>query len=111
MVLIITVFILILLAFISGVLFRPMVSNFIKKNFSDWFEFKNNRYEIEFKIEFYSQPSIHHLGEVGTLVKTDPLKIQVDAKTEDEALSLVDLIVKQEVKSELLSIKEIPRIQ
>jgi hypothetical protein len=76
----------------------------------DWFDYKTKRYEIEFKIEFYSQPSIHHLGETGTLVKTDTIKAQIDAETEDEALTLVDLIVKQEVKSELISIKEIQKI-
>lgn len=108
--LIITVFILILIAFIAGVLLRPLISRIAKKNFTDWFDSKYKRYEIEFKIEFYSQPSIHHLGETGMLVKTDPIKVQVDAKEEDEALTLVDLIVKQEVKSELISIKEIPRI-
>lgn len=111
MALITTVFILVLIAFITGVLLRPLISRIAKKNFADWFDSKFKRYEIEFKIEFYSQPSIHHLGETGVLVKTDPIKVQVDAETEDEALTLVDLIVKQEIKSELLSIKEIPKIE
>lgn len=110
MITIITVIAVVVCAFLLGIFFRPLIIKFFKNKLSFLFEEQTKRYEIEFKIEFYSQPSIHHLGETGILVKTEPIKVQVDADTEDEALSTVDQIVKQEVKSELLSIKEIPRI-
>jgi uncharacterized protein YfcZ (UPF0381/DUF406 family) len=71
---------------------------------------KYKRYEVVFKIEFYSQPSLHHLGEEGTLVKSEPVKVQVDAENEDDALNVLDGVIKQEIRAELLSIKEIPKL-
>ncbi len=96
-----------LLFFIVGLFLRPVISKWIKK----YFLVKNTkRFEVVFRIEFYSQPSIHHVGEEGTLVKSEPIKVQVDALDADEALSILDGVVKQEVKSELVSIKEIPKL-
>jgi len=97
-------------AFVFGVILQPLIMKFIKKHFVHWLHSNLKRFEIEFRIEFYSQPSIHHLGEQGILVKTDPIKVQVDAETQDDALTIVDLIVKQEIKSELINIKEISKI-
>jgi uncharacterized protein YfcZ (UPF0381/DUF406 family) len=71
---------------------------------------KYKRFEIIFKIELYTQPSLHHLGEEGSLVKSEPVKVQVDAENEDDALHILDGVIKQEVKAELLSIKEIPKL-
>jgi hypothetical protein len=93
---------------VIGIFLRPVIVKYFKKYLN--FQTNEKRFEIEFKIEFYSQPSIHHVGEQGMLVKTDPIKIQVDAKNADEALDMVDLVVKQEVKSELVSIKEINKL-
>jgi hypothetical protein len=94
-----------LLFFVVGLILRPALSRSIKSMTA-----KIKRYEITFKIEFYSQPSIHHLGEEGVLVKTDSIKLQIDAEGEDEALTMLDGIIKQEIKAELLAMKEIPRI-
>ena len=84
---------------------RPHLNNFINSVTA-----KIKRYEVTFKIEFYSQPSIHHLGEEGVLVKTDSIKLQVDAENQDEALTMLDGIIKQDIRAELLAIKEIPRL-
>lgn len=102
-------FVIIFFSIVAGLLLRPLISKFVKKHLN-FFEEETKRFEIEFKIEFYSQPSIHHLGEQGILVKTDTIKAQVDATSEDEALTMVDEIVKQEVKSELVSIREIKKL-
>lgn len=99
-----------ILFFIVGLILRPAILKLIKKNFSQFFTSKLKRYEITFRIEYYSHPSIHHLGEEGSLVKTEPIKVQVDAESQDEALSSLDEIVKQEIKSELVAIKEITRL-
>ncbi len=96
--------------FIVGFFLRPLVSNWVKSYFNDYFESKYHRFEIEFKIEFYNQPSIHHLGQEGILVKSEPVKVQIDAPDEEEALNLLDGVIKQEVKAELLSIKEVPKL-
>ena len=98
----------IICSMVIGIFLRPVIVKYFKKYLN--FQTNEKRFEIEFKIEFYSQPSIHHVGEQGMLVKTDPIKIQVDAKNADEALDMVDLVVKQEVKSELVSIKEINKL-
>jgi hypothetical protein len=103
-------FIISILFFIVGLVLRPTIVKLIKNNFSQYFTSKLKRYEIIFKIEYYSHPSIHHLGGEGILVKTEPIKVQVDAESEDEALSSLDEIVKQEIKSELIAIKEINRL-
>lgn len=97
-------------SFVIGLAVKPLLSSFFKKHFGDFFEIKLKRFEIVFKIEFYNQPSIHHLGEEGILVKSDPVKIQIDAPDEEEALNILDGVIKQEIKSELLSIKEIQKI-
>lgn len=99
-----------ILFLVIGIIIRPWITKFLKKPFLHFFEPVVKRYEIEFKIEFYSQPSIHHLGETGILVKTDPIKIQIDAENQDEALDLIDSVIKQEVKAELLAIKEIAKL-
>lgn len=95
---------LILIFFTAGLYLRP----FLSKKFKSIFAPELNRYEITFKMEFYSYPSIHHRGEKGVLTKSDPIKIQVDAENQEEALSAVESIVKQKTTTELVSIKEIP---
>ena len=97
-------------AFIAGMIFKPVVLWFIREYIFDYAASKNKRYEVKFKIEFYSQPSLHHLGEEGVLVKTEPIKAQVDAVDADEALNILDNIIKQEIKAELLELKEIPKL-
>lgn len=99
-----------ILFFIIGLLLRPILTKWLKKYFIELFENEYKRYEIVFKIELYTQPSLHHLGEEGTLVKSDPVRVQVDAEDEEEALMLLDTVIKQEVKAELVSIKEIPKL-
>lgn len=99
-----------LLFFITGLILRPVITRLFKKYFYSFFEVKSTRYEVLFKIEFYSQPSIHHLGEEGILVKTEPIKVQVDAESPDEALNTLDGIIKQEIRAELIDIKEIPKL-
>ncbi len=96
--------------FIVGIILRPKIILFLKKHFSQYFQQELKRYEVQFKIEFYNQPSIHHLGEEGKLSKSEAIKIQIDADSQDEALSILEDIIKQEVKSELLEIKEIPKL-
>jgi len=102
-------FILCLSCFLIGLTIKPIVSKLLKKYLGDFFESKLKRFEIVFKIEFYNQPSLHHLGEEGILVKSEPTKIQIDAPDEEEALNILDGVIKQEVKSELVSIKEIQK--
>lgn len=99
-----------ILFFIIGLLLRPILTKWLKKYFIELFENEYKRYEVVFKIELYTQPSLHHLGEEGTLVKSDPVRVQVDAEDEEEALILLDTVIKQEVKAELISIKEIPKL-
>lgn len=98
----------ILLSLIVGALLRPAISKFLKKNFI--FGEENKRFEIEFRIEYYSQPSIYHPGEEGILVKTSPIKAQIDAADQEEALDVLSEIIRNEVKSELVYIREIPKV-
>ena len=99
-----------ILFFVLGIFLRPLFTKWIKKHFVNVYFAESKRYEIIFKVEFYNQPSIHHLGEEGILVKSEPIKIQVDADDEDDALDIVDTLVKQEVKAELMAIKEISKV-
>jgi hypothetical protein len=102
-------FIFSVLFFIIGLILRPFISRLIKSQFGNFFLDKYKRFEIVFKIEFYSKPSIHHLGEEGMLVKSEPVKVQIDAENEDDALEILDGVIKQEIKAELVSIKEIQK--
>jgi hypothetical protein len=104
------VFVFSILFFITGLILRPAITRLFKKHFAGFFEVKSTRYEVLFKIEFYSQPSIHHLGEEGILVKTEPIKVQIDAESPDDALDVLDGIIKQEIRAELVEIKEIPKL-
>jgi hypothetical protein len=103
-------FIFSIIFFIAGIILRPQIVKLLKKHFSQYFHKDIKRYEVQFKIEFYNQPSIHHLGEEGKLARSEAIKIQIDAESQDEALSILEGVIKQEVKAELLEIKEIPKI-
>lgn len=98
---------LIIIFFVIGLLLRPILSKYIRQQLSDFFERKYKTYEIKFRIEFYNQPSIHHEGEKGSLVKSPPIQIQIKSPNEEEALNILENIIKQEVKGELVSIKEV----
>jgi hypothetical protein len=100
-------FCLTLLFFILGLMLRPRLSKYIKRQFADFFDNKHKNYEVEFRIEFYNQPSLHHKGEKGVLVKSPPIQIYVEAIDEEDALDILESIIRQEVKGELISIKEI----
>ena len=100
-------FFLILLFFVLGLMLRPRLSKYIRKQFADFFDNKHKNYEVEFRIEFYNQPSLHHIGEKGVLVKSPPIQIYVEAIDEEDALNILESIIRQEVKGELISIKEI----
>ncbi len=91
----------------AGLLLRPKLVSFFKKRFSHSFAQNINRYEIEFQIQFYSQPSLHQVGANGKLLKLEPIKIKIDAKTEDEAIAIFADIAKHEIKTDLLSIKQL----
>lgn len=100
----------VLLFFILGLILRPRLSKYIKKQFSSLFDEKTQYYQIDFKIEFYNQPSLHHKSEKGVLVKSPPIQIQVEAVDEEDALTILETIIRQEVKGELISIKEISKV-
>jgi len=102
-----TVFLTVLF-FALGLMLRPKISKYIKNNFEIYS--KINVYDIEFRIEFYNQPSLHHEGENGVLVKSPPIKIQIRSTDEEEALISLESIIRQEVKGELISIKEVPKV-
>jgi|ERR1035437_1042693 hypothetical protein len=98
---------LVIVFFTIGLIIRPILSKYIRKQFSDFLERKYKTYEIKFRIEFYNQPSVHHKGEKGSLVKSPPIQIQIKSPNEEEALNILESIIKQEVKGELVSIKEV----
>jgi hypothetical protein len=92
---------------VVGIVLRPQIMTIINKHLVTTFYNDINTYELEFQIQFYNQPSLHQIGANGELIKMEPIKISVNAKSEKEAIELLSDIVRQEMKPDLLSIKQI----
>lgn len=70
--------------------------------------FKNGKktFEICFRIDYYSPGSLYSPSK-GQLIKSQPITVMVRAVNEKDALHLLDDIIKEETKAELVRIKEI----
>lgn len=64
-------------------------------------------YEIQFRISWLSQPSLFNEDINGELIKTKPITVRVEAINEEEALANLHELLLQEVKPDLITIKEI----
>jgi len=72
--------------------------------------FNNNKkktFEIIFRIDYYQQPSLFGSDTKGQLVKSPPITVKIQASNETGALNILDNIIKEETKGELVEIKEI----
>jgi len=92
---------------ILGLILRPKIVSLLNKRLINTFKQDLHRFEIEFQIQFYNQPSQHQVGVNGNLTSLQPIKINVDAKNEEEAIDLFAEIIKHELKTDLISIKQV----
>jgi hypothetical protein len=96
-----------LLCLIAGLLLRPKLVALINKRIVRTFSQDIHRYELEFQIQFYSQPSTHQVGANGKLTKLEPIKINIDARNEKEAIAIFADIAKHEIRTDLLSVTQV----
>jgi hypothetical protein len=68
---------------------------------------KKKTFEIVFRIDYYQQPSLYNKDAKGQLIKSAPITVKIRAATEKDALNLLDDIIRDETKGELVRIKEI----
>lgn len=92
---------------VLGLILRPKIVSLINKRLVNTFKQDLHRFEIEFQIQFYNQPSPPQVGANGNLTVLEPIKINVDAKNEEEAITLFAEIIKHEIKTDLISIKQV----
>lgn len=84
---------------LSGLLFMPkLIDRYLTR--------KNKTYEVTFRIDYYNPGSMYSPSK-GTLVKSPPITVNIKASGEQDALHLLDDIIKEETKGELVRIKEI----
>lgn len=81
---------------------------FIPKLMDRYFRSKKKTYEVMFRIDYYNPGSLFSPSK-GTLVKSPPITIMIQATSEQEALHLLDDIIKEETKGELVRIKEVKK--
>ena len=79
---------------------------FLPKLIDKYFKSGKKTYEIVFRVDFYSPGSMFSPSK-GQLIKSQPITVMVRAVNEQGALHLLDDIIKEEVKAELVRIKEI----
>lgn len=96
-----------LISLVIGIIIRPKLATLINSKIVRTFSQKIHRFELEFQIQFYNKPTMHQVGTNGELVKLEPIKLNIDAKTEEEAISILAEIVKEEIKADLLSVKKV----
>jgi hypothetical protein len=96
-----------LIFLIIGIIVRPKLLSLINKRIVRTFSQDIHRYELEFQIQFYNKPSMHQVGVNGELVKLEPIKLNIDAKSEEEAKSMLAEIVKEEIKADLLTVRKV----
>ncbi len=89
-----------------GILLYIKVPIWIKKWFPKW-ERELKVYEIQFRISWLSQPSLFNVEVNGELIKTKPITVRIKAINEQSALLHLHELVIQEVKPDLITIKEI----
>ncbi|MDP2692725.1 MAG: hypothetical protein Q8O88_03755 [bacterium] len=72
-----------------------------------YFSGKKKVYEVVFRLDFFELPSLYSNNIKGQLIKSAPITVRIGATSEKEALHLLDDIIKEETKGELVRIKEI----
>ena len=65
-------------------------------------------FEVTFKIEYYQSPSLFNNDCEGNIIKSPPITIKIRATDSDQALHILEEVVREETKGELISINEIP---
>lgn len=93
-------------AFLLGAAIVLSALLFLPKLVDKYLTRKNKTYEITFKIDYYRPGSLYSPSK-GTLVKSPPITVNIKASGEHEALALLDDIIKEETKGELVRIREI----
>lgn len=63
-------------------------------------------YDIDFKLAFIVEPSIFSSSKEAKIIKTDKINIKIDAVSRDAALEILDEIIQEETKSELIRIEK-----
>jgi hypothetical protein len=68
---------------------------------------KKRVFKIIFRIDYYQQPSLFSAETRGALIKSPPIAVKIAARDRDDALHMLEDIIKDETKCELVSIKEL----
>ena len=72
-----------------------------------YFKSGKKTFEVVFRINYYQQSSLFNSNAKGQLIKSQPITVRIRAVNEENALHLLDDIIKEETNSELVRIKEI----
>lgn len=101
-------FLYLVFAFILGAAVMLSGFIFIPRLIDKWFSGgKKKVFKIVFRIDYYQQPSLFSAETKGSLVKSPPITVRIAANDRDDALHMLDDIIREETKSELVSIKEL----
>jgi hypothetical protein len=95
-----------IIGIVVGIILYRKVPIWIRKWFPKW-DPELKVYEIQFKISWLSQPSLFTVEVNGELIKTKPITIRVKAQNEESALLQLHELIIQEIKPDLLTIKEV----
>lgn len=96
-----------LFAFLLGAAFVLAGLLFLPKLIDRHFKSEKKVYEVVFRTIYYQQPSMFSNIAKGTLIKSPVITVKIKAKNEQNALCMLDDIIKQETKGELVKIKDI----
>jgi len=96
-------------SFILGTVFTLLGLLFLPKVLDKYFSGNKKTFEIVFRLDFVEIPSLYNSNAKGQLIKSAPITVRIRANNEQNALFLLDDIIKEETKGELVRIKEIKK--
>ncbi len=91
---------------VVGIILYIRIPIWIKTWFPKWIK-ETKVFEIQFRISWLSQPSFFNVEVNGELIKTKPITVRVEAQDEESALLHLRELIIQEIKPDLITIKEI----
>ena len=101
-------FLYLLFAFLLGAAVCLSSLLLLPRLFDKWFRSgKKKVFKVVFRLDYYQQPSLFTSETKGTLIKSPPIAVKIAAKDRDEALHVLDDLIKEETRAELVSIKEL----
>lgn len=100
-------FVQLIIAFITGALVVLSIFYLLPKVIDNFIKRRNRVFEIVFRVDYYQQPSLYNKDAKGRLIKSEPITVRIAALNEKEAIAMLDDIIKEKTKGELVRIREI----